>query len=417
MKLTSHITTRYIGFTIVVLLISIPATYFVLLAVMNANIDENLRFQQKWIEEKLQTVSPQNFISFDNEITIRPGKNKATKEHFYNKDIYEEDENEMVPYRVMEFNTTVNGNSYFVRIQKSLLENDDILQVIVGIQLLVLILLFVSLIFINKYLNKKVWKPFYNTLDTLQKFRIDKDKPLQLPNQSITELDNLNKSLNELTKHNREIYITQKEFTENASHELQTPLALMQSDLDLLWQTSPLSEEQAQLLQNLTEANSRMSKLSKSMLMLAKIENHQFTDKKEIDLAKLVEKWLEKLESVFSQRNIEIYQRITPSSRIVADETLMETLFGNLISNALHYTPQNGTVEIELNSSMFKIGNSGNGKPLDKEKLFKRFQKQDNSQKSGNGLGLEICKRICDLNNFKISYDFFNVKHWFTITF
>jgi len=417
MKLTTHITTRYIGFTIVVLLISIPATYFVMVAVMNANIDENIRFQQKWIEEKLQTVSPQNFISFDNDITICLGKNKVTKECFYNKDIYEEDDNEMVPYRVMEFNTTVNGKSYFVRIQKSLLENDDILQVIVGIQLFVLILLFVSLLFINKYLNKKVWKPFYNTINTLQKYRIDKDKPLQLPNQSITELDSLNKSLNDLTKHNREIYITQKEFTENASHELQTPMALIQSNLDLLWQTSPISEEQMQLLQNLTEANSRMSKLSKSLLMLAKIENNQFIDKKEIDLAKLVEKWLEKLESVFSQRDIEIYQRITPSSRIVADETLMETLFGNLISNALHYTPQNGTVEIELNSSMFKIGNSGNGKRLNKEKLFKRFQKQENSQKSGNGLGLEICKRICDLNGFKINYDFFNSKHWFTVTF
>lgn len=417
MKLTSHIAIRYIGFTIVVLLISIPVTYFVLRTVMNANIDENMRFQQKWIEEKLQTVSPQNFISFNNNIIIRPGKDIATKEHFYNENIYIANDNEMVPYRVMEFNTTVNGSSYFVRIQKSLLENDDILQVIVGIQLLVLILLFISLIFINKYLNKKVWKPFYNTLDTLQKFRIDKDKPLQLPNQSITELDNLNKSLNELTKHNREIFLAQKEFTENASHELQTPLALMQSDLDLLWQTSPISEEQARLLQNLTEANSRMSKLNKSLLMLAKIENHQFTDKKEIDLEKLIEKLLEKLKAVFSQRNIQISKRITSSSRIIADETLMETLIGNLISNALHYTPQNGTVEIELNSSIFKIGNSGNGKPLDKEKLFKRFQKQTNSEKSGNGLGLEICKRICDLNGFKINYDFSDSKHWFTITF
>jgi signal transduction histidine kinase len=131
----------------------------------------------------------------------------------------------------------------------------------------------------------------------------------------------------------------------------------------------------------------------------------------------LIEKLLEQFETTFSQRNIEIVKHISSIPPVKANETLMETLFGNLISNALRYTPENGTVEVDLAAGTFKIGNSSCGKALDKEKLFKRFQKQGGSGKSGSGLGLAICKRICDLYGYGIHYDFSDAKHWFIIDF
>lgn len=417
MKLANHIAIRYIGFTIVILLCFIPLTYFVLRAVMNGNMDESMRFQRRHIEESLRTVPSGSFISPDNDISVRQGDGTLTSNRFFTVNQYVADDNEIVPYRVMEFGTIVNGRSYFVRIRRSMVENDDILRAIAGIQLLILILLFSSLLAINKNLNKKIWNPFYKTLESLRKFRIDKDKPLNLPEVPITELDNLNKSLNALTGHNKEIFQAQKEFTENASHELQTPLALMRSDLDMLWQTSPITEEQAKLLQNLTETNSRMSGLNKSLLFLAKIDNNQFPGTEEIELDNIIENILERLEPAFAQRDIQIVKNISSGIREKANKTLIETLFSNLITNALRYTPQNGTVNIVLSATSFEISNSGDGKALDKEKLFKRFMKQSNSGKSGNGLGLEICKRICDLNVYGIRYDFTDSMHRFTIDF
>lgn len=416
MKLTHHIAIRYIGAAIVVLLVSIPLFYFVLQRVMWHSIDENMAFQREWMVEQLKSTSPENFISFNNNIIIHPGQFREN-ERIYNETIYIPYDKEMVPYRVLEFNIEIDDKPYAIRIQKSLVESEDVLQAIAAMQIGILLLLLTALAFINKNLRKKVWKPFYNTLDTLKKYRIDHDEPLNLSKVSITEINNLNKSLNELTKNNRKIYIAQKEFTENASHELQTPLALMQSNLDLLWQTSPINEEQSRLLQNLTEINSRMNKLNKSLLLLAKIDNRQFTDKKQIDINALVEKILSRHIETFNQKGIEIQKNITSTVTMFADETLVETLFINLISNALHYTQKNGTVTMKLSAAEFKIGNTATGQSLNTEKLFKRFQKQNQSASIGTGLGLEICKRICDLNAFTIRYEFADGTHWFLIHF
>ncbi|MGV8963607.1 MAG: sensor histidine kinase [Candidatus Saccharimonadaceae bacterium] len=417
MKLTNHIAIRYIGVATIVLLISVPLFYIILQRIMWHSIDESMQFQKEWTEEQLKTISPEHFVSFNNDIIILP-RLFPYKERHYNEDIYIPYDNEMVTYRVLEFNTNVSGTPYAVRIQKSLMESENILQAIAALQISVLLILLLSLTFINKNLRKNVWKPFYKTLDNLRIYRIDREESLNLHSSKIEEIDNLNRSLNDLTKHNKEIFITQKEFTENASHELQTPLATIQSSLDLLWQTSPLSEEQAKLLQNLTETNIRMSKLNKSLLLLTKIDNNQFTDKKEISLNKLTNKIINQNENNFTQKNIHIQKSISSTITVFADETLMETLIENLISNAFRHTPINGYVDLQMSEHTFKIGNTAKeGQPLDKERLFCRFQKQQFNAQNSVGVGLEICRRICIESEFDIYYEFSDKKNWFVVKF
>jgi len=417
MKLTNHIAIRYIGMSTVILLLSIPFFYFVLQRVMQYNTDESMSFQKEQIKKQLQTTSPQNLVSFNNNIIIRLGYLPDSNERFYSEDLYISYEEEIEPYRIMEFNAIANGRNYIVRIQKSMIENEDILQAIVSMQLSILFLLLLSLLFIDKRLNKKVWQPFYKTLDALRHYRIDKDNALNLPDVKITEITSLNHSINELTKHSHQIFTTQKEFTENASHELQTPLAIMQSNLDLLWQTSPISKEQMKLLENLTETNNRMNKLNKTLLLLAKIENQQYSDKKEINISNLIEKILIQHEEGFIQKNIQVTQNLSFTEELFADESLMQMLLGNLISNALRYTPKNGRINIIMQQNKVIIGNTATKGPLDKEKLFKRFQKQNNTEIISTGLGLEICKRICKINSFHIQYNFSEKMHWFKVEF
>lgn len=417
MKLTNYIASRYIGVATLVLLVSVPLFYVVLQQIIWNNVDEDLGFQRQWLEEKLQTTSPENFVSFNNNIIIRPGQ-FSQQERFYNEELYIAYDNEMVPYRVLEFNNVTNGKPYAIRIQKSLMESEDVLRAIAAMQIGVLLILLLFLIFINARLRKTVWVPFYKTLNALTRYRIDRDEPLNLPDSNIQEIENLNRSVNELTKHNREIFTQQKEFTENASHELQTPLAIIQSDIDLFWQTSALDEEQMHIAQNISETILRMSKLNKALLLLTKIDNRQFTTQKEIELHALIKKILEQYDDSFKQKNISLQLNMDSSPVIYADEMLMDILFGNLISNTYRYTPENGNVEISLSSTTFKITNSAiNNQPLEKDKLFRRFQKQQQSSQNSIGLGLEICKHICVQNNFNIQYYFSDGRHSFEVKF
>ncbi len=416
MKLTHHISIRYIGVTSIVMLLTIPVFYFIILFVMMNSVDETLLFQKQWIEKKLKTISPENFISYNNNIIITSGASAYDKERIFNQDIYIPEDNEIVTHRVLEFTTVANGKLYHVRFQKSLVESEDLLRSIIAIQSGIFIILLTSLLYINRNLNRKVWNPFYKTLSELHNYRVDKQSSLDLLPNKINELNDLNKSINELTKHNHQLYLEQKEFTENASHELQTPLAIMQSNIDLLLQTSPITEEQALIIENVTDANQRMNKLNKTLLLLAKIDNNQFPNKDRINLSNIIIKTMSFYEDISRQKNITFSACLDKETGIYADTTLAEILLGNLISNAIRHTIQNGLIEIELNKNFFRITNSASGKALDPQKLFKRFQKNGTSSHS-IGLGLEISRKICNLYGYQIQYSFVSDRHCFTLNF
>lgn len=190
----------------------------------------------------------------------------------------------------------------------------------------------------------------------------------------------------------------------------------MQSNIDLFLQTSPITEEQALIIENLTDANQRMNKLNKALLLLAKIENNQFPNKERIYLSEIILKIVSRYEDATQQKNITLFTALDKEAEIYADKTLAEILFGNLISNAIRHTIQNGLIEITLNKNSFKITNTATGKALDAQKLFKRFQKSGTDSHS-IGLGLEISQKIGNLYGCQINYFFDSNRHCFTVSF
>lgn len=416
MKLTRYIAARYIGASILIILLSIPAFFVIMRQVMYNSLDEALHIQKEWIKTELRTIPPSHIVSYDRNISIRPANNRITSEIIYNKDIYIKEDDEMVTHRVLEFYTLVNGQQYIIRIQKSLIETEDMLKIIILIQSGILLLLILTLLLIDRNLNKKIWQPFYNMLGNLKSYRVDTQEELSLPQTEISEFIDLNSSLKELSRRNRKLYITQKEFTENASHELQTPLAILQSNLDNLWQTVPISEEQAGLITQIQENTARMSRLNNALLLLAKIENNQFQNKEMIKLKDLVAKIVSQYQDILSHTNVNRIFTEDQDFAVFADKSLMEILINNLITNAIHYTPDTGMIEISLQDNAFTVSNTAQNGELDKQKLFKRFQKQTNNSQS-TGLGLEMCKKICDLYGYNISYNFENDRHHFTVEF
>lgn len=371
--------------------------------------------QKSWIQEKLKTTSPSNFVSFDNSISIKPTTQSSNEEKFSTEPIYVTADDEVVMHRILISNTIVNGKSYEIRIQKSMIEDEDLLNSILFLQLLLLVVLLGGLILINFKISKKIWQPFNSIVDQLNTYRVDSNKDFEDVSTNINEFKNLSSSIKKLTERNTQLFKAQKEFTANASHELQTPVAVMQSKVELLMQTSPISEEQSELISQISVSANKMQRLNRTLLLLAKIENNQFPETSELNLNEIIIKLKEQYEEAFSQKQIKFETDLQNENTLTANAILMDILIGNLISNAIRHTEFGKSIVVKTLNSSFEISNEGKNK-LDENVLFQRFKKQSENTNS-IGLGLEICSKICELYHFKISYDFKDSKHFFTIYF
>ncbi len=206
---------------------------------------------------------------------------------------------------------------------------------------------------------------------------------------------------------NSETYRQQKEFTENASHELQTPLAVMRSRLDLLLQRK-LDKETLDAINELYNANRRMERLNRDLLLLAKIDNDQFAVNTKVDIVSIIKDIADSLTSLGYKVNTTFSDA---QCEISANRTLFESLVNNLVVNALR---NSGQVDISLAEGKLMVSNpSDNGKPLDNSRLFQRFASTSGSK--GNGLGLAIAKAVCDVHRWDIKYDFVSDNHLFTV--
>lgn len=291
--------------------------------------------------------------------------------------------------------------------------------IVIGIMLqflLIFIVLSVSLLITLRLINKRIWQPFDDLLAKIRKFNLEQKTIPEFIPSDIKEFDELEKAVTKLIERNEKSYAVQKEFTENASHELQTPLAVMQSKLDLLLQENP-NERQMQLVSELYDANLRMSKLSKNLLLLAKIDNAQFSQKTRLDLVEFYKNLLPQYHSLNPDKIITFNYEIQ-KFEIEANESLLTTLINNLVVNAIRHSPAEGnSVEIKISGAALTVSNAAVGGKLDESRLFGRFNSSPGENKSGNGLGLAIAKAVCDFHNWKLKYKFAENRHYFTVFF
>ncbi|MGE8511734.1 MAG: sensor histidine kinase [Chryseobacterium culicis] len=415
MKLINYISRRYVIYAIFILLIAIPVFYFSLQYLMLKSLDENINHQKNWIEKKLKTTNPDNFTSFENSILVRPSNTSKTFDSLYSRPVFIPDDNEIVMHRILVSNTLVNGKPYEIRIQKSMIEDEDLLNSILLLQLGLVVLLLTGLMVINLQLSKKLWKPFNDIVSKLKIYRVDSDDDYQFMPTNIEEFKNLGNSIKELTKRNQKLYKTQKEFTENASHELQTPIAVMQGKVELLMQTSPISQEQAELIEEISLTGNKMQRLNRTLLLLTKIENNQFPNTEKLFVNNKVQKLLNQYEEPAQQKNLQWEILLNNEIEITANPILIDILIGNILSNAIRHSENGYLISVKTVQQSLVIANHGK-KKLNEKDLFQRFKKQSENTNS-IGLGLEMSQKICDLYHFKIQYHFDKNQHIFTIIF
>lgn len=311
--------------------------------------------------------------------------------------------NEPEPY--LEYSTSYlkDGTTYSIKLRQSMLENEDLLITISIALSSILIIVFIAIFLLNKMITKKIWLQFEKNLAEIKNYSFDKPGRLKTSETGIEEFDNLNSVFHELTNRLRADYANTKEFAENASHEMQTPLSVMIMNLENLLQERLPDPVTARIYETY-QSSIKLQKLSKNLLLLTKIENHQFTDLQQIDLSELLTRKMANFEPLISLHNIQVTQNIYTSLLVSMDPLIADVLINNLLSNAINHNVENGTISITTSENRLIIENTTAEQAIDTREIFKRFKK-GKSKVNSSGLGLAIVKSITKVSSLEISIE------------
>jgi signal transduction histidine kinase len=357
--------------------------------------------QQIYVKEIYrQTIFDNRFVEYvEKKVDYKTGK---------------KDDNDIITQRELLFQVKVRDKLYEVTICISLLEGQKMGEYIIGVVLIFLIVSIVFLFLLNRYISAFIWSPFYDTLFNIKTWNIKKNANLEFKPTDIDEFHLLNDTVKDLTQQIQLDYYNLKEFTENVSHEAQTPLSIISTKLELLLQQSNYSEKQHEHLLQAYRATQRMYKLNEALILLTRIENKQFVDKCLIDLTLAIEEKLDVLSDFIEAKNIIIQKEYNKIIQKEVNPVLLTILLNNLFINAIKYNYEDkGTIRIMVDENSLTIENSSPLGKIDKQFMFERFKK--NSTSGSLGVGLSLIKKVIDFFNWQITYSYKDNLHKFKI--
>lgn len=413
-------------FAFIVFALSIPAYFLMVDWIWLKELDENnkliaQRTENEFTEQKITNEKLAESIQFWNEIQsigkIEPAIQLLEKDSIYiirRKNKYSEKE-EIDRFRGLRTGIKINNKTYTLTIETNVEESEETLAYIAIVTFFLFLILLLGFWILNKRLSKKIWEPFFNTLEKLKSFDLSSQQTVSFDKTNIEEFEELNQSLQKLIDKNISVYSQQKTFIENASHELQTPLAVLKSKMDLLLQNKDITNEQAELLTTINLPLSRMTRINKNLLLLAKIENKQFAEVENIELTEVINETLELLTDYINAKQISVDKNLKYKLILSCNKSLLEILVNNLLINAIVHNYENGKINIEFSDKTLTVSNTGKT-ALNNEKLFERFA-VSSSQNTNSGLGLAIVKEICNRYGWQINYNFKKGFHSFSVQF
>ena len=316
--------------------------------------------------------------------------------------------------RYLKTELVLNGQSYEVKILASKFESQEQIRSIILIILVPVVFLLLVLWLVNRILVRRMWLPFHKLLNNVKSFNLNKENVFEPVNTNIEEFKELNKAVLDVSLKVKSDYREIKLFTENASHEMMTPLAVINSKLDTLLQSNTLGKEESEILADLYKATSKLTKLNQSLLLLVKIDNNQLQDKEKIDLKVLLHEKIAYFEELLQKRNLKVETNIGQFF-IFANYALTDILINNLFSNAIRHNYDGGSIRITLTDDRLVFSNTSRKQGLDPAKIFERFYKDNASD--GTGLGLAILKQVCLRQNYEMQYDYEHGLHQFSVVF
>lgn len=413
-------------FAFIVFALSVPSYFFLVDWIWLKELDENnqliaQRIENEFDEQNISAEKLAESIQFWNEIQPVSKLELASENLPQDSQYTVMRQNPYVSkeaidrFRGLKTQIKINDKDYLLVVETNVEETEETVAYIAVVTLVFFLILVIGFWILNRRLSKKLWQPFQDTLQKLKSFQLNAQKEFEFHETDTIEFAELNATVAKLLQHNIAAYRSQKEFTENASHELQTPLAIIKNNLDILLQSDGLTEKQYHIAEEINKALIRGSRINKNLLLLSKIENSQFDNSEHIGFDRLVVQSMNGLEEHFKEKNIKVISDIMSDVDITGNSALTEVLINNLLINAIRHTLPGGTIEVTLSKSGFETKNSGS-EALDADLLFKRFSKIS-ANNSGSGLGLSIVLEICKLQGWEVTYSFKNQQHCFKVLF
>lgn len=294
------------------------------------------------------------------------------------------------------------------------IEKLDLLRAILGWIIFLYILLLLIILSINIWVFRKNMKPLYVLLKWLDSSQLGKkNEPLENTTK-ITEFRKLNAATMAFAERGEKLFEQQKTFIGNASHEMQTPLAICRNRLEMLMEDETLTEHQLNELIKTHQTLENLTRMNRSLLLLCKIENGQFADTHSVCLNDILAHYLDDYKEVYAYRNITVTVTTDSSFCVEMNDSLVSVLVTNLLKNSFVHNIDGGFIYIKITADTFEISNIGE-KPLDRERIFERFY-QGQKKEGSTGLGLALVDSICKVNHLKIDYTYVENRHIFTIS-
>lgn len=330
--------------------------------------------------------------------------------------VYIIEKGETEPARIL---TTIfrdgQGKYHQLTVSTPSIEKEDLKK---SIQLWIIFLyvaLLLCIILVSIWVFYRNMRPLYILLHWMDEYQTGKNNTPLRNNTKITEFQKLNNAVVRYTERTEQIFEQQKQFIGNASHEIQTPLAICRNRLEMLMEDDSLSEKQLEELIKTHQTLEYITKLNKSLLLLTKIDNKQFSDTKNLELNTHLKQYIEDYKEVYQYKNIQVNIEETGHFYINMNESLATVLLTNLLKNAFVHNIDEGIIQIIITTDSIIFKNTGIKHPLDREHIFERFY-QGNKKEGSTGLGLAIVDSICQLQHLKLQYSFEEEKHCFKIS-
>ena len=417
MKLFTKYNRINIAVSIIVFVVGSVAFYSVMRLVLIRQLDDTLHTEQTEIIAYVQRHNrlPEVVNAYNQEITFKGVQVLQLEAAFFSEKIRDPKDNGFEWMRKLSFGITVAGNNYQVTVSKSQVETEDLLKLVIMIGAGMIALILLAGYAINRIVIKRLWKPFYKTVQEVEQYELAKQQVLQLPVTGTSEFDLLNQRLISMTDRAQREYQVVKEFSANAAHEMQTPLAVIRTHTEALMQVEQLLQQHYKSIQTIDQSVNRLTRLNQDLLLLARIENGQFPLQEKIDLDKIVKDKTTELAELMASLNITCQIQTTPV-RISGNQHLAEVIVSNLLNNAIRYNKEGGTIIIELSSQQLTISNTSLLPALEANKISQRFYRHPETAAEGNGLGLSIVKQVCQVAGYTLKYHYRNELHVFSIS-
>lgn len=414
MKLLSKTNRYYLLWTALLMSIGGVIFYFIISNIIREEVGEVLEYELELFVKKAKTEGADFHFENPVEFEMKATEDLAKPDTFSDTVIYEHN-NEAIPYLQLKAYREIEGKMYEVILRESLVDSEGILFGVAISMAILFVTLLIGLLIINNILSQRIWQPFYSILNQLRNFRVTSPHAVQSVDTDTQEFEQLNQTLIKMTDRLRKDYLGLKQFTENASHEYQTPLAIIKSNVDQLLQKTT-QKDQVQSLDRIESAINRISKTNQALLLLTKIENQSFTELEHESIGLIVEDTLKTYDEFIKTKSLKINVSIKYKGEQLINKPLVQIMISNLIGNAIKHNHKKGFIAIRLDEDRLEISNSGQplNPEVDPKDLFQRFSKGNPSSDS-SGLGLAVIKQICDVLEYEITYQVQDTHHIITI--